>query len=147
MLSGRKAEASDGLLELLVGCREDPLPSMKTRLSTLCSSFISAYLAKRGVGNENAPGFHAEFALYRSQLGCSLYYRLLESILASEAKLRSDKGELTEVLLDDAFNSALFAAAMEIVLFSFNSAHRFPWILEALGLAGYHFFKGRKNGN
>lgn len=138
MLSGRKAEASEGLKELLKGCKEDPLPSMMTRLEHLSRLFITHYLAKRG---ENTPGFHQEFALYRSQLGQSLYYRLLESVLGSEGKLRSDKAELTEVLLDDAFNSSLFACALEIVLYSFNSNHRFPWILDALQLAGYHFFK------
>jgi hypothetical protein len=43
--------------------------------------------------------------------------------------------------MDDAFNSSLFACSLEIVMFSFNSNHRFPWILEALALPGYHFFK------
>lgn len=43
--------------------------------------------------------------------------------------------------MDDAFNTSLFAASMEIVLFSFNSNHRFPWILNALSLPGYQFFK------
>lgn len=138
MLSGRKSEASEKLKELLNGCKQDPLPSMKTRLAHLSEMFIAHYLAKRG---DNAPGFHQEFALYRSQLGQTLYYRLLESVLGSEAKLRADKAELTEVLMDDAFNSSLFACSMEIVLFSFNSNHRFPWILDALQLAGYHFFK------
>lgn len=92
MLSGRKAEASPALKEILSGVPEDPLPSMKERLSLLSSSFIEHYLQKKG---ENEPGFHQEFAVYRSQLGQTLYYRLLESVLGGEAKLRSDKQELS----------------------------------------------------
>jgi hypothetical protein len=92
ILSGRKAEPSETLKELLSNCKVDPLPSMKVRLQKLSEMFIRHYLHKRG---DNQPGFHQEFALYRSQLGQTLYYRLLESVLGSEAKLRADKAELT----------------------------------------------------
>jgi retinoblastoma-like protein 1 len=44
-------------------------------------------------------------------------------------------------MFDDAFHTSLFALCMEIVLFSFNSIRRFPWILDTFNLAGYHFFK------
>lgn len=42
---------------------------------------------------------------------------------------------------EDSFNVSLFACSLEIVLFSYNSQRRFPWILEIFDLAGYHFFK------
>jgi hypothetical protein len=74
----------------------------------------------------NRPGFHQEFAVYRAQLDQTLYYRLLKRILVNEAKIKSEKEDVTDVLLDEAFNSSLFACAMQIVLFSFNSTHRFP---------------------
>jgi len=43
--------------------------------------------------------------------------------------------------MDDAFHTSLFACSMEIVLFSYNSNRRFPWILEIFNLPGYNFFK------
>lgn len=43
--------------------------------------------------------------------------------------------------MDDAFHTSLFACSMEIVLFSYNSNRRFPWILEIFKLHGYNFFK------
>ena len=58
----------------------------------LSEKFCDEYQTKKG---DNQPGLHVEFAHYRSQLSQTLYYRLLESILAQEAKLRSDKAELT----------------------------------------------------
>lgn len=59
-----------------------------TRLGDIfCREYASAKSA-------NQPGLHAEFAVYRSQLAQTLYYRLMENILASESKLKVDKGDL-----------------------------------------------------
>lgn len=92
MLSGRKTEASPALKDLLNSCTKDPVPTMQERLKKFSEIFTDQYSTKKG---DNQPGLHVEFAHYRSQLGQTLYYRLLESILSHEVKLRSDKVELT----------------------------------------------------
>jgi len=92
MLSGRRTEPSPALKELLNSCTKDPFLSMQQRIQKLSEIFTDQYSTKKG---DNQPGLHVEFAHYRSQLAQTLYYRLLESILSHEVKLRSDKGELT----------------------------------------------------
>ena len=42
---------------------------------------------------------------------------------------------------EENFHVGLFACSLEIVLFSYNSQRRFPWILEAFDLHAYHFYK------
>lgn len=35
----------------------------------------------------------------------------------------------------------MFACSIEIVIFSYNSQRKFPWILDALNLKAYYFYK------
>lgn len=44
-------------------------------------------------------------------------------------------------MMDESFQTSLFACSLEIVLFSYSSPKRFPWILEVFDLPGYSFFK------
>lgn len=44
-------------------------------------------------------------------------------------------------MMDESFQTSLFACALEIVLFSYSSPKRFPWILDVFDLPGYSFFK------
>lgn len=91
LLSGRKAEASDSLRAIVSQFPKDPLPAMEERLKNLSEKFRYTFAQTKG---EKQPGMHTEFAHYRAQLAQTLYYRLLESILAAENKQRSDKSEL-----------------------------------------------------
>jgi len=94
MLSGRRPEPSDGLKTLLVGCSKDPLPSTVERVKKLSELFCENY--SKNKKGESQPGLFLEFAHYRSQLGQTLYFRLLENILSAELKqVKSDKAELT----------------------------------------------------
>lgn len=58
------------------------METMEERLKNLAAIFCEKYSTK----NDNQPGFHAEFVKFRSQLGHTLYYRLLESVLTLEKK-------------------------------------------------------------
>jgi len=39
------------------------------------------------------------------------------------------------------FHQSLFACCLEIVMYSYNSQQTFPWVLEALNLESYYFYK------
>lgn len=39
------------------------------------------------------------------------------------------------------FHETLFACCLEMVLFSYNTQHAFPWVLNALQIHPYHFYK------
>jgi len=44
-------------------------------------------------------------------------------------------------MADENFQTSLFALALEIVLYSYKSQKRFPWVLDAFNLDAYHFYK------
>ncbi|CAG7834073.1 unnamed protein product [Allacma fusca] len=137
LLSNRRPEPSPALLELLNSCSRNPVQSIHDRLQKYGQLFCQGYSLKY----DNQPGLHSEFAQFRSQIGQTLYYRLLESILTAESKLRVDNSELTDLMEEENFHVSLLACSLEIVLFSYNSQRRFPWILETFKLPGYHFYK------
>jgi retinoblastoma-like protein 1 len=45
------------------------------------------------------------------------------------------------LLENELCQKSLFACCLEVVLFSYNSQRKFPWILEALDLEPYYFYK------
>lgn len=45
------------------------------------------------------------------------------------------------MLENELCQKSLFACCLEVVLFSYNSQRKFPWILEALDLEPYYFYK------
>ena len=75
---------------MLSSCVRNPLAGIESRLKRLGDIFCDKYSGK----SDNQPGLHAELSKFRSQLGQTLYYRLLESILTLENK-RGDKGDLS----------------------------------------------------
>jgi retinoblastoma-like protein 1 len=45
------------------------------------------------------------------------------------------------LLEQEVFHQSLFACCLEIVIYSYNSQRTFPWVLEALNLEPYYFYK------
>jgi retinoblastoma-like protein 1 len=45
------------------------------------------------------------------------------------------------LLEQEVFHQTLFACCLEIVIYSYNSQRIFPWVLEALNLESYYFYK------
>jgi hypothetical protein len=112
----------------------DPTEAIAKRVQDLSDVFCSHYTAP----TENHPGSHETFAKKRLRMGEILYYKLLETILASEKA----KGKPHDNLLSqDLFHQALFTCCLEIVIFSYNSQRTFPWVLETFKLEAVHFYK------
>lgn len=45
------------------------------------------------------------------------------------------------ILNQDIIHQCLFACCLEIVIYTYNSHKTFPWILEALKIEPYYFYK------
>nr|KAG5707513.1 hypothetical protein BaRGS_012017 [Batillaria attramentaria] len=96
--------------------------------------------------SDTHPGAHIDFARKRLQLGESLYFKSLESIVMGEKRRLQSSGkeqkvDLTGLLSHDLFHRSLFACCLEIVIFSYNSQRLFPWIVDMFDLAPYYFYK------
>ncbi|KAL4235049.1 Retinoblastoma-like protein 1 [Mactra antiquata] len=142
LLSGRKTAPSDDLKDMLMDLGGDSLfTTITQRVQDMGEIFCNNYVQP----SENHPGSQLDFAKRRLQLGESLYYKTLESILTSE-KRRSEickehKGNVTGLLEHDVFHRSLFACCLEIIIFSYNSQRMFPWIVDIFDLSPYHFYK------
>ncbi|OWF55242.1 retinoblastoma-like protein 1 isoform X1 [Mizuhopecten yessoensis] len=141
LLSGRKTGPSEELLQLFQECKKDPNESIIPRLKEMGDIFCSHYVQ----ATEDHPGAHIDFAKRRLQLGESLYFKTLESVIMSEKKRRQGSKEgmaaITALLEQDMFHRSLIACCLEVVIFSYNSQRMFPWIVEIFELNAYHFYK------
>ncbi|XP_069112560.1 retinoblastoma-like protein 1 isoform X2 [Argopecten irradians] len=142
LLSGRKTGPSEELLQLFQECKKDPNDSIIPRLKEMGDVFCNHYVQP----TDDHPGAHIDFAKRRLQLGESLYFKTLESIITSERKRRKKGSKeslapITALLEQDMFHRSLIACCLEIVIFSYNSQRMFPWIVEIFELSAYHFYK------
>ncbi|XP_076470216.1 retinoblastoma-like protein 1 [Babylonia areolata] len=144
LLSGRKTSPSDFLIEEFKACSKNPLDDVMGRVKEMGKTFCSHYVQPLG----SHPGAHIDFARKRLQLGESLYFKMLESIVLGEKKRlgasgkdSAEKVDLTGLLSHDLFHRSLLACCLEIVIFSYNSQRVFPWIVDIFELAPYHFYK------
>ncbi|KDR11553.1 Retinoblastoma-like protein 1, partial [Zootermopsis nevadensis] len=136
LLAGRQAGPSETLLELFRSCSCDPKEKIEEWVREMGHLFCTRYTQH----TDDHPGKHMDFARKRLQLGESLYYKLLENILVEERKKKPDL-DLTNLLEQEVFHQSLFACCLEIVIYSYNSQRIFPWVLEALNLEAYYFYK------
>uniref|UniRef100_A0A1B6KSV5 Retinoblastoma-like protein 1 n=2 Tax=Graphocephala atropunctata TaxID=36148 RepID=A0A1B6KSV5_9HEMI len=135
LLSGRQAAPSPWLLQTISRvCESDP--KIEERVRRLGEKFCAQYTQM----TSNHPGTHIDFAQKRLQLAESLFYKLLENILKDEIK--KPNFDCNTLLQHEMFHQTLFACCLEIVIYSYNSQQRtFPWVLTALGIEPYHFYK------
>ncbi|KAL3858951.1 hypothetical protein ACJMK2_009197 [Sinanodonta woodiana] len=80
LLSGRKTAPSDTLLNILSVCGKNYHEAIITRVKEMGEVFCSQYAQ----ATDSHPGSQMDFAKKRLQLGESLYFKTLESILVSE---------------------------------------------------------------
>merc|ERR1711892_13202 len=134
MVAGRKPEPSVKLSDLLTTCSATACQDIVTRVSEMGNIFTERYTKP----SESHPGAHASFAATRLRMGQVLYFRVLENILTDEQK----RGKTVAHLVDQAvFHQALFAACLEVVIFSYSSQRTFPWVLETFNLEAFYFYK------
>lgn len=136
LLAGCQAGPSETVLELCRSCSCDPKEKIEEWVREMGHLFCTRYTQH----TDDQSGKHMDFARTRLQLGEALYYKLLENILLEERKKKPDL-DLTNLLEQEVFHQSLFACCIEIVIYSYNSQRIFPWVLEALNLEPYYFYK------
>ncbi|XP_006624953.1 retinoblastoma-like protein 1 isoform X4 [Apis laboriosa] len=135
MLAGQTSP-SENLLQILNNCSQDVKTLVETKVKELGEQFCANYNR-----STNANETTSDFGRKRLYLGQTLFYRLLEMILNDE-KRKKPNYDVTNLLTKEIFIQCLFACCLEIVIYSYKSNDKiFPWILNALNLDAYYFYK------
>ncbi|XP_060826485.1 retinoblastoma-like protein 1 isoform X4 [Bombus pascuorum] len=135
MLAGQTSP-SENLLQILNSCSQDVKTLVETKVKELGELFCANYNK-----STNANDTTSDFGKMRLYLGQTLFYRLLEMILNDE-KRKKPNYDVTNLLTKEIFIQCLFACCLEIVIYSYKSNDKiFPWILNALNLDAYYFYK------
>ncbi|XP_024227074.1 retinoblastoma-like protein 1 isoform X4 [Bombus vosnesenskii] len=135
MLAGQTSP-SENLLQILNSCSQDVKTLVETKVKELGELFCANYNK-----STNANDTTSDFGKMRLYLGQTLFYRLLEMILNDE-KRKKPNYDVTNLLTKEIFIQCLFACCLEIVIYSYKSNDKiFPWILNALSLDAYYFYK------
>ena len=135
MVAGRRPEPSPALARLLSSCSDSALEEVKQRVTTMGELFTARYNTHLETKPETK---QASFAGMRLVKGQVLYYRVLETLLLEEQRRGKNVGQLVG---QSHFHQSLFAACLEVVIFSHYSQKTFPWILDTFHLEPFNFFK------
>ncbi|KAL6425135.1 hypothetical protein ACFW04_009426 [Cataglyphis niger] len=134
LIAGQSAP-SEGLLQMLNNCSQDVKSSIEAKVKQIGEQFCANY------NNNVNDGSTSDFGKKRLIMGQTLFYKLLEMILNDE-KRKKPNDDITNLLLNEVFIQCLFACCLEIVIYSYKSNDKkFPWILKALNLDAYYFYK------
>ncbi|CAL1676613.1 unnamed protein product [Lasius platythorax] len=134
LIAGQSAP-SEGLLQMLNNCSQDVKSSVEAKVKQIGEQFCANY------NNNVNDGSTSDFGKKRLVMGQTLFYKLLEMILNDE-KRKKPNDDITNLLLNEVFIQCLFACCLEIVIYSYKSNDKiFPWILKALNLDAYYFYK------
>ncbi|XP_002124769.2 retinoblastoma-like protein 1 [Ciona intestinalis] len=131
---------SEKLAAVFRDCTEDPGEEVKQRTDRLREIIKKKYMERGGKGGGIPAGTPA-IAEQRATMSTVLYYHILEGSMIQEKKRLNGKSDLSELLKRDDFHTLLFACCVEIVLCSYKAERMFPWILSALDLSPYYFYK------
>ncbi|XP_060849204.1 retinoblastoma-like protein 1 [Rhopalosiphum padi] len=125
---------SDKLYTLLKSCSTTLKSEIEDLINTLGIKFCSQYSQ---VDHNSA--LHNDFAEKRLIMAKIWFYKLFENIIAKEAK--NPKYDIKNLICHTVFHETLFACCLEMVIFACNSQRAFPWVLNALQIHPYHFYK------
>ncbi|XP_067002390.2 retinoblastoma-like protein 1 [Anabrus simplex] len=137
LLAGRHSSPSETLSEIFSSCSRNPREKVEELVKGMGQMFCTHYTHQ----SDDQTGSPIDFAQKRLQLAESLFYKLLENILVEERNKKPPGFDFSALLEQDIFHQTLFACCLEIVIYSYNSQRSFPWVLEALNLEPYYFYK------
>uniref|UniRef100_F6W3I3 Retinoblastoma-like protein 1 n=1 Tax=Ciona intestinalis TaxID=7719 RepID=F6W3I3_CIOIN len=137
LLQSKTDGPSEKLAAIFRECTEDPSEEVKKRTDRLREIIKKKYMERGG----KACCILTAIAEQRATMATVLYYHILEGSMIQEKKRLNGKSDLSELLKRDDFHTLLFACCVEIVLCSYKAERMFPWILSALDLSPYYFYK------
>lgn len=138
LLAGHRNAPSDELRAVLSKFSVTLEASIKGTVKLMSGTFCAVYV--QNLSEQHGSGMDVDLARRQLQMGETLFYKALESIVA-EMKHQKPDTDLSVYLGKSAFQQSLFACCLEIVMFCYNSQREFPWILEVFSLKPYHFYK------
>ncbi|KAJ8976413.1 hypothetical protein NQ317_005332 [Molorchus minor] len=130
MLIDRSTSPSKTLIKLFEIMWDKPSAKVEYILKTMGNKFTTAYVSD----NPNSE----EEGKKQLQIGITLFYKFIENVLQNEKKLHDD---ISGLLDKEVFYHCMFACCLEIVLFSYNSSKKFPWLLDILNIEPFQFVK------
>ncbi|KAG5321449.1 RBL1 protein, partial [Pseudoatta argentina] len=140
LIAGQSAP-SESLLQILNNCSQDVKSSLEAKVKQIGEQFCANYNNNNASITNVNDGSASDFGKKRLLMGQTLFYKLLEMILNDE-KRKKPNDDITNLLLNAVFIQCLFACCLEIVIYSYKSNDKvFPWILKALNLDAYYFYK------
>ncbi|KAG5334361.1 RBL1 protein, partial [Acromyrmex charruanus] len=140
LIAGQSAP-SESLLQILNNCSQDVKSSLEAKVKQIGEQFCANYNNNNANITNVNDGSASDFGKKRLLMGQTLFYKLLEMILNDE-KRKKPNDDITNLLLNAVFIQCLFACCLEIVIYSYKSNDKvFPWILKALNLDAYYFYK------
>ncbi|KAK9892117.1 hypothetical protein WA026_018320 [Henosepilachna vigintioctopunctata] len=135
ILCGRLSQPSESLKRILLSCSVNPTTKIADIVTVLGEKFVNCFVHSKSHINTDEQN---EYAHTRLLLGTKLFYKLIEGILEHEKTINRD---ISVLIQKDLFYQSVFACSMEIVLYSYNSQRKFPWILTALEIDACDFVK------
>lgn len=136
MLAGQSSPSTN-LLQIFNNCTQDVKTFVTTKVREIGELFYASYTKNLDTTESST----LDFGRKRLYLGQTLFYKFLEMILNDE-KRKKPNYDITNLLMNERFIRCLFACCLEIVIYSYKSNDKvFPWILKALNLEAYYFYK------
>ncbi|XP_046833957.1 retinoblastoma-like protein 1 isoform X2 [Vespa crabro] len=136
MLAGQSSPSTN-LLQIFNNCTQDVRTFVTTKVKEIGELFCANYTKSSDTSESST----LDFGRKRLYLGQTLFYKFLEMILNDE-KRKKPNYDITNLLMNERFIRCLFACCLEIVIYSYKSNDKvFPWILKALDLEAYYFYK------
>ncbi|XP_015127796.1 retinoblastoma-like protein 1 isoform X2 [Diachasma alloeum] len=137
LLAGRQPAPSEVLLDMLKSCATDVSSLVENKVKEIGERFCATY----SQNSDDADTLNLDFGKKRLILAQTLFYKVLEMILTDEKRIKPDY-DITNLLTNEVFLQCLFACCLEIVIWSYKNKDRtFPWILNALKVEPYNFYK------
>lgn len=140
LLQGQGLNFSHVFVRDVLHDSKEMVNSVAERLQQLGDKFLKAYCQPY----KDTAGGNTEYGEIRLEMIKTLYYKTLEGIIWQEKKrMEANKngGNCTVLLDRDDFHTLLFGCCVEVVLFSYNSMRVFPWVLDAIDVKPYYFYK------
>ncbi|XP_012233373.1 retinoblastoma-like protein 1 isoform X3 [Linepithema humile] len=139
LIAGQSAP-SESLLQMLNSCSQNVKSLVEAKVTQIGEQFCASYNNNVNSASIN-DGSTSDYGRRRLLMGQTLFYKLLEMILNDE-KRKKPNYDITNLLSNELFIQCLFACCLEIVIYSYQSNDKtFPWILKALNLDAYYFYK------
>ncbi|XP_067001278.2 retinoblastoma-like protein 1 [Anabrus simplex] len=138
LFAGRLSSPSETLSEIFKSCSRNPQEKIEELLKGMGKMFCT-----RLQQSNDQTGSPTDFPQQRLQLAESLFYKLLENSLVKERNKKPPGFDFSALLEQDIVHQTLFACCLEIVIYFYSSqkSFPFPWVLEALKLEPYYFYK------